>query len=263
MILDEIVAHKRREIEADRRDRPLDKVREQADEAPPPLDFRAALAGGDTVAMIAEIKRASPSAGLIREDFDPARLAAAYRDAGAAALSVLTDRRYFQGRLAYLAEARRAARLPTLRKDFVVDPYQLYQARAAGADAVLLIVRVLSPPELDELLELAGRLGMAALVETHEPSEVERAIHAGAEIIGINNRDLDTLEIDLHATEAMSVMVPTDRVLVSESGISARADVERLAESGIDAILVGQSLMASPDVCEAARRLVGVPRCPR
>ncbi|MFO7898386.1 MAG: indole-3-glycerol phosphate synthase TrpC, partial [Planctomycetota bacterium] len=232
MILDDIMAHKREEVEAARRDRPIDELEAEASDAPPPLPFAAALTDRDTVALIAEIKRASPSAGLIREDFDPARIAACYREAGAAALSVLTDRRFFRGRLADLRRAKAAARLPTLRKDFVLDPYQVYEARAAGADAILLIVRVLSDEQLRGLLDVARGLGMAALVEAHAADEVERAVAAGARTIGVNNRDLDTLAVDLHTTEVLAPQIPADRVIVSESGIAARSDVERLARCG-------------------------------
>lgn len=260
MILDRIVAHKLEEVAAARHATPIEDVRARAAEAPPARDFRGALLAGRAVALIAELKRSSPSAGLIREDFDPAAIAACYREAGAAALSVLTDARYFGGNLAFLAEARDAAPVPALRKDFIVDEYQIYEARAAGADAVLLIVRVLRDDQLAALLSLAGELGMGALVETHSREEVARAVEVGAPIIGINNRDLDTLATDLRTTQQLAGEVPADRVLVSESGIASRRDVESLADAGVHAVLVGQTLMQSADITAAARQLVGVPR---
>jgi indole-3-glycerol phosphate synthase len=263
MILDRIVEHKRREVAEAAERRPLEQVRAEAEAAEPPRDFRAALAERSEVALIAEIKRSSPSAGLIRADFDPARIAKWYAEAGAAAMSVLTDAAFFGGSLDFVAQARAAAPMPALRKDFVIDAYQVFEARAAGADAVLLIVRILSDEQLVEYLGLARRLGMAALVETHSREEVARAVTAGADILGINNRDLDTLTIDLETSRTLARDVPPGCVLVSESGIQARGEVERLAAGGIDAILVGQTLMQSDDVARAARELTGVPRFKR
>ena len=260
MILDDIVQHKRAEVAASRRSRPPEEVRARARAAPPPRDFRRALAERADIALIAEIKRSSPSAGLIREDFDPAAIAASYAEAGAAALSVLTDERFFRGMLDDLAQARAAAPLPALRKDFIIDEYQVYEARAAGADAVLLIVRILPDEQLAAYAALARELGMAALVETHNAEELSRAVGAGADLIGINNRDLDTLTVDLGTTEALAPSVPAGRVLVSESGIGSRGDVERLAGCGVHAVLVGERLMRSEDIAAAARRLTGVPR---
>lgn len=260
MILDEIVLHKRQEVADAQVRRPMTDVRAAAERAPEPRDFRGALADRPDVALIAEIKRSSPSAGLIREDFDPAVIADCYRTAGAAAMSVLTDERFFAGRLEYIALARAAASVPVLRKDFIIDAYQVYEARAAGADAILLIVRILSDEQLGDYLVLARSLGMAALVETHSAEEIERAIRAGAVIIGINNRDLDTLTVDLATTESLAEQIPPDRVIVSESGISSREDVERLSACGVCAVLVGETLMRSPDITEAARALVGVER---
>jgi len=260
LILDEIVQHKRVEVAASREQRPLAVVRGDAGAAPAPREFRRAISGRPDVALIAEIKRSSPSAGLIREDFDPALIADCYRAAGAAAMSVLTDERFFAGKLEYVAQARAASSLPVLRKDFIIDEYQVYEARAAGADAILLIVRILSGGQLGEYLVLARELGMAALVETHTADEVARALRSGADIIGVNNRDLDTLTIDLATTERLVRGIPPGHVIVSESGISSRKDIERLAACGIDAILVGETLMKSDDIADAARTLAGVPR---
>jgi indole-3-glycerol phosphate synthase len=265
MILDEIVRHKRAEVAAAKQRRPLAAIEAeleavQADNARQLRDFRAALADRGDVALIAEIKRSSPSAGLIRADFDPATIAGWYRDAGAAALSVLTDERYFGGRLEFVEQARAASSLPILRKDFVIDRRQLIEARLAGADAVLLIVRILSDDELTALLGAARALGMAALVEAHDADEVRRAVDADAELIGVNNRDLDTLTVDLAVTERLAELVPPDRVLVSESGVHSRADVARVAAAGAKAVLVGQHLMSQENVTAAARELVRVPR---
>ena len=260
MILDEIVLHKRQEVADSQQRRPMADVRAAAESAPEPRDFRRALTDRPDIALIAEIKRSSPSAGLIREDFDPAVIADCYHVAGAAAMSVLTDERFFTGRLEYIALARAAASVPVLRKDFIIDEYQVCEARAAGADAILLIVRILSDEQLGEYLVLARSLGMTALVETHNAEEIERAVRSGAVIIGINNRDLDTLTVDLATTESLVEQIPSDRVIVSESGISSREDVERLARCGVSAVLVGETLMRSPDIAEAARALVGVER---
>ena len=260
MILDEIVQHKLVEVAGSREKRPLAVVRADAGAARPPRDFRRALHDRADVALIAEIKRSSPSAGLIREDFDPGVIADCYRAAGAAAMSVLTDERFFTGKLEYVAQAKAASSVPVLRKDFIIDEYQVYEARAAGADAILLIVRILSDGQLGEHLVLARELGMAALVETHTAKEVGRALRSGADIIGVNNRDLDTLTIDLATTERLVRGIPPGRVIVSESGISSREDIERLAASGIHAILVGETLMKSADITDAARSLTGVAR---
>jgi indole-3-glycerol phosphate synthase len=260
MILDRIVEKKREEVAERRRIEPLEAIRACAESASPPLDFRSALVDRPDVALIAELKRRSPSAGLIRKDFDPAAIARAYRAGGAAALSVLTDESFFGGRLEYLAAAKSAAQLPVLRKDFVIDEYQVYEARAAGADAVLLIVRILSGTQIAEYLALARDLGMAALVEAHDRAEVGRALDAGADIIGVNNRDLDTLKISLDTTGELAACVPPGRVLVSESGIGSREDVEHLAGRGVHAVLVGETLMKSADLERATRELTGVGR---
>ncbi len=255
-ILREIIAHKRAELERARA--PLAELRAAALDAPLARDFAAALCGDD-VRVIAEIKRASPSEGAIREqDFDPAAIASGYEIAGAAALSVLTDGRYFGGHLDHLRAARAAVEIPVLRKDFVIDERQVIEARAAGADAVLLIVAVLDGGRLAELLALARELGMAALVEAHDETEVEAALAADARVIGVNNRDLRSFAVDLATTERLAAMVPADRVLVAESGVHTRADVERLAAAGADAVLVGTTLMRADDPGEALEELTGV-----
>lgn len=256
MILDEIIAWKREEV-AERRQRvSLESLRQAAELAPPCRDFAGALRRPG-ITLIAEFKRRSPSRGDILPGGDPAEMAQIYGDAGAGALSVLTDARYFGGSMDDLARARQAVLLPCLRKEFVIDPYQVYEARAGGADAVLLIVRVLEDETLRELLEIARELGMAALVETHSAGEVRRAVEAGAEIIGINNRDLDTLSMDLETTTRLRPLVPGHVLLVSESGIRTREDVQRLEDGGVDAVLVGESLLVSGDPGRKIRELLG------
>jgi indole-3-glycerol phosphate synthase len=207
--------------------------------------------------VIAEVKKASPSKGVIRANFVPAALGQAYRDAGAHAISVLTDTPFFQGSLDHLVAVREAVDLPILRKDFHVDPYQLWEARAAGADAVLLIVAALLPPELTDLLHLCRELTLTALVEVHTRQELETALASGARLLGINNRDLKSFEVSLDTTFALVPFIPAEAVLVSESGISQPEDVARLASAGVDALLVGEGLLRHTDVGEALRRLLG------
>ncbi len=249
MILDEILAQKRLEVAERKLVRPL------PDPVGQPRSFSYALRQPG-VAFIAEIKRKSPSGGELRPGASAADLAAMYKSAGAAALSVLTDARYFGGTDDDLVSARAVSGLPALRKDFVVDPYQIYEARALGADAVLLIVRALSDLELGEMLDLTQRLGMDALVETHSAAEVDRALHAGATIIGVNNRDLDTLVTDVSLAPRLRSMVPPECVFVAESGISQPAQVSELLAAGVDAILIGESLLRSPDPGAKLRNLV-------
>jgi indole-3-glycerol phosphate synthase len=254
-ILDQIIAHKRDELAALKVERPLEEVRAEAARAEPPRAFEAALRR-DGISLVAEVKRASPSKGLLRPDLDPAALAREYESSGASAISVLTDERFFQGSLADLREVRHGVRLPVLRKDFLLEPYQVFEARAAGADAVLLIAAVLGRDELQELLELAHENGMAALVEVHDEKDLESALSARPRIVGVNNRDLRTFEVDLATTERLRPMVPQDLVLIAESGIHARADVERMAAAGVNGVLVGESLLRAADVGARLRELV-------
>ncbi|MDR7522441.1 MAG: indole-3-glycerol phosphate synthase TrpC [Armatimonadota bacterium] len=246
MVLDEIVAHKRQEVAASRTVVPPGEMEARALAAPPPRDFAAAIAG-PPVRLIAEVKRASPSAGGIRRDADPAVFARHYQRAGAAAVSVLTDRRYFSGHTDDLLAVRRAVSLPVLRKDFVVDPYQVYESRALGADAILLIVGTVPSRDLAALGRLAGRLGLTPVFEVHTEAQVDEALEAGARVIGINNRDLQTLQVDLDTTVRLRPRIPRGRVVVSESGITTPDDVVRVCGAGIDAVLVGTALMASAD----------------
>lgn len=253
-ILDRIVARKREEV----RDLHLapDAVR-----ATPVRDFAGALRRSDqTVALIAEVKHASPSKGVLIEPFDPAALAHAYAMGGATALSVLTDRDFFQGSLADLQAARAQASLPVLRKDFVIDAKQIAEARGAGADAVLLIVAILDEALLRDLHQAASEHGLSALVEVHSEAEMERALKSAARLIGINNRDLHHFAVDLGVTQRLARLAAPEVTLVAESGIFTRADVEAVAEAGAHAILVGESLVRAPDVAAQLRVLTGVRR---
>jgi indole-3-glycerol phosphate synthase len=259
-LLDEIVAAKRVEIAAAKQARPEAQLRLTAAKAPPVQDFFAPLAAPGPIRLIAEVKKASPSAGLIRADFNPAEIARTYERHGAACASVLTDGPYFQGSLDDLRTVRAAVRLPILRKDFILDAYQLYEARAAGADAVLLIAECLDDCNLRKLHNQAVTLGMTALVELYDAENLTRVFDAGATLIGVNNRDLRTFKTDLEHTLRLRERIPDECVLVSESGIRSRADVERLAAAGVDAILVGESLMASPDIGTAVDALLGKTR---
>lgn len=255
-VLERILAHKRKEVAAAMRARPLGEVQAAAAAAPAARDFAGALRRRG-VSLIAEVKRRSPSAGLIRPAFHPRRIARIYEAHGAAAISVLTDERFFGGSLGILRQVRRAVGIPVLRKDFVVDRYQLYEARAAGADAALLIAEVLRPTELAGMLAEAAEMGLACLVEAHSLPAVRKAVAAGAEIVGINNRDLRTFTTDLRTTRRLAERIPDDRVVVSESAIRTRHDVEQLAAWGADAILVGEALMRRRQIGRAVDELLG------
>ena len=257
-ILERIVETKRREVEALRTRVP--ELRSSAEGAPPTRDFRAALTAGDSVAVIGEIKRRSPGAGPIRPDLDPVQLAPTYETGGAAALSVLTDEEYFGGKIDDLTSARGLVGVPVLRKDFLIDPSQVYQARAAGADAVLLIVRILDDLLLRALRLLAEDLGMTALVEAHDGEEVDRALASGARVLGVNNRNLRTFETRLEVTLGLLDRIPADVVLVSESGVRTQDDVHMLGEKGVDAVLVGESLLRQDDPGQGVSRLTGQAR---
>lgn len=254
--LERICERVRERVAARQAETPLAVLRERAERAGPPRPFAEALATPGEVSLIAELKQASPSRGLIRADFDAADLARAYQEGGARALSVLTEPDFFRGSYRYLESAREATRLPILAKDFFLSPYQIYEARARGADAVLLIVASLSEEELREYRQLAEGLGLAVLVEVHSEAELERALAAGARIIGINNRNLHTFEVDLAVTERLAPRVPPGVLKVAESGVSGPEDVRRVAAAGVDAVLVGETLMRSDDVAEATRALL-------
>jgi indole-3-glycerol phosphate synthase len=258
MILDDIVADKREELARAKAETPLRELEVRISQQDVPLAFASALRG-DGVSIIAEVKKASPSKGLLCPDFDPVRLARAYAEGGAAAISVLTEVNYFQGSLDYLLQIKSAlepVRMPLLRKDFIFDPYQVYEARAYGADAILLIAAILEDGQLDDLITLAAELGMQCLVEVHDRNELERVLRGNAQIIGINNRDLRTFEVDIRATERLRPLIPPDRVVVSESGISRREDIDVLWGWGVNAALVGEALVVADDIVARLRELI-------
>jgi len=256
-ILDKIVATKREEIERAKALRPASQLENDLPHAPPVRDFLAALAPPGPIALIAEVKKASPSRGIIRPDFDPVEIARTYQRHGAACISVLTDGPHFQGSLDDLRRVRAAVDLPLLRKDFILDPYQVLEARLAGADAVLLIAECLDDARLRSLYERILALGMTPLVELFEPENLDRVLRLGAKLVGINNRNLRSFEVDLEHTLRLKQRVPADRLVVGESGIRTRDDVLRLEAAGVRAMLVGETLMASPDVGAAVDRLLG------
>jgi len=258
MILNRIVADNLRELETRKLSFPLEELKRVASEQPPPLDFASALRG-DRIQLIAEVKKASPSRGVIRPDFNPVEIAQTYASNGASAISVLTEARYFQGSLNYLRDIRNAPgnkRLPLLRKDFIHDPYQVYESRSYGADSLLLIVAILRPEKLEELLRLSQQLGMSCLVEVHSEAEVEIALRSRARIIGINNRDLRTFAVDLTVTKRLRPLIPSDIIVVSESGIKDRSDMVKLRKWGVDAVLIGESLLSAPDITAKMKELL-------
>jgi len=256
-ILDQIVETKRQEIETAKTARPVQSLVDQLESAPPVRNFLGALAAHGPIKLIAEVKKASPSKGLIREDFDPLQIAQCYQQHGATCLSVLTDEHYFQGSLQYLSEIRQSVNLPVLRKDFVLDCYQVVEARVAGADAVLLIAECLDDDQLQVLHDQVVDLGMTPLVEFYEQQNLQRVIDIGAQLIGVNNRNLQTFETDLNHVIQLRSQIPQDRLLVGESGIHGHEDAQRLANAGIDAMLVGEHLMAAEDIGAAVKQLLG------
>jgi indole-3-glycerol phosphate synthase len=256
-ILDKIVATKRVEIEHAKASVPERELRARLADAPAVRNFFTPLAAAGPIKLIAEVKKASPSAGVIRADFDPVSIARTFEAHGATCVSVLTDEPFFQGRLEYLTQIRAAIQLPVLRKDFILDTYQLVEARVAGADAVLLIAECLDDCNLRKLFNECCELGMTPLVELYEPENLPRAFDAGATLIGVNNRNLHTFEVDLEHTIRMRDRVPDECVLVGESGIKTRADAQRLEAAGVDAMLVGESLTREPDIGNAVDRLLG------
>jgi len=259
-ILDKIVAVKREEIAAAKKKLPLEAMRADAESRVLTRDFEGALrrkiAAGKS-AVIAEVKKASPSKGVLREDFIPADIAQSYAEHGAACLSVLTDRQFFQGQPDYLKQARASCDLPVLRKDFMVDPYQVYESRVMGADCILLIAACLEDGQMAELEQIARSLDMAVLVEVHDAAELQRALRLRTPLVGINNRNLRSFEVSLDTTLGMLNDVPKDRLLVTESGILGPADVQRMRDAGVHAFLVGEAFMRAPDPGQALAALFG------
>jgi len=254
-MLDKIITKKREEVEQRKKALPLARLEEHAIQRELPMDFASALRGND-IRLIAEIKRASPSRGILRSQINPAELARIYSRGGAVAISVLTETNYFQGSIDDIEAARKAVKLPLLRKDFIFDHYQVYESRAYGADAMLLIVAILSQMQLEELLSLSHSLGLKCLVEIHNESELERALMSKAEIIGINNRDLATFTVDIHTTQRLRPLIPEGKIVVAESGIKSRDDVKKLKEWRVNAILVGEALVTADDILTKMKELI-------
>jgi len=258
-ILDEIMAFHRENLPKVMAEVSLEDLRAMAAVAPRPRDFEAAVRAPG-VSLIAECKKASPSKGLLVPHYDPVRLAKTYEQAGARAVSVLTDTRHFQGTLAHLRDVREAVRLPVLRKDFIFHPYQVYEARVAGADAILLIAAVLGDADLGRLQALARQLGMAVLVEVHTEAELARVLPLAPGIIGVNNRDLQTFEVDFANTARLRALIPGEIAVVGESGLKTPEDIRAMARAGVDAVLIGETLVRSKDVAATARALVAAGR---
>lgn len=257
-ILEKIVHHKRDELVTAKAKSSIESVRRACSEAAPPRDFLAALQLPDAIGLIAEVKKASPSKGIIREDFDPVSIAIDYETAGASCVSVLTDEHFFHGHRNYLVAVSKAVRLPALRKDFIIDPWQVYDARAAGADAVLLIAECLDAVQLKELHALINELGMTALVELYDRDNIDKVMACSPTLVGVNNRDLNTFEVNLEHSIEIRKSLPDDITFVSESGISTHAEVLRLQDANVDAILVGESLMRNRNIVAATHKLLGI-----
>jgi len=254
-MLNKIIAKKREEVEQRKRSLPVSTLKERITRQKGPLDFALALSG-DSTRLIAEVKRASPSRGLLCPNFHPVELAKTYAQGGAAAISVLTEVNYFEGSIDHLAAIREEVKLPLLRKDFIFDQYQVYESGAYGADALLLIAAILSQEQLEELLSLSRSLGLSCLVEVHDEAEVKRALLSGAKIIGINNRDLNTFTVDINTTRRLRPLIPQGRVVVSESGIRSRGDIEKLKGWGVNAVLMGEILVTADDIPTKMRELI-------
>jgi len=256
MFLDKIVAEKQKELAQRQKTTPLPQLEDAIKEKPLPLDFAAALKG-DSLSLIAEVKRASPSKGALRPDLDPVRLAESYVRGGAVAISVLTEESYFKGSGRDLEAVKKALpNVPLLRKDFIIKPYQVYESRAWGADALLLIAAILDDVELEGLLSLSHELGMQCLVEVHKEEELERALAQDIKIIGINNRNLQTLEVDIDVAKRLCHLIPPDKIVVSESGIKGPGDIEKLKEWGIQAVLIGEALVTADDAAARIKELL-------
>lgn len=254
--LENILADKKIEVESLEESRPISALLDMIKERKHPRDFHRAISH-EKLQLIAEIKKASPSRGLLRPDLDPVSLAKIYQDCGSAAISVLTDEQYFQGKLEYLGQIKEAVSLPLLRKDFIIDEYQVYESAAFNADAILLITTILTREKLEKLIKLCQTLGLDYLVEVHNEAELEQALTSHARIIGINNRDLNTFEVDINTTQRLIPLIPQGFTVVSESGIKTRGDILKMMEYGVNAILVGESLVTSNDIPAKIKELMG------
>jgi len=254
-MLDKIIAQKREEVEQRKKVATITYLQERITRQKLPLDLALALKG-DHIRLIAEVKQASPSRGMLSPNFNSIKLAQTYAEGGAAAISVLTEANYFMGSIEHLAAIKEAVGLPLLRKDFIFDPYQVYESRAYGADALLLITAILSQEQLKEFVSLSHSLGLRCLVEVHNEGELERAVLSGAEIIGINNRDLNTFTVDIATTRSLRPLIPQERIVVSESGIKSKGDIGKLRKWGVDAVLVGEALVTAGDVRAKMKELL-------
>jgi indole-3-glycerol phosphate synthase len=254
-ILDNIVQHKKKDIEHNRKKVPLDVLKENIARGKKPLNFSSAIKG-NKIRLIAEVKKASPSRGILCPDFKPVEIALAYAENGAAAISVLTESKHFMGDLKYLERIRKKVNLPLLRKDFIFDEYQVYESAASGADALLLISAILSQSQLEGLISLSHVLGMQCLVEVHNEKELERVLLCDADVIGINNRDLNTFNVNTDTTRRLCAIIPAERIVVSESGIKKRSDITKLKKWGVNAILVGESLVTAKDIPAKIKELI-------
>lgn len=258
-ILDKIILQKQSDLAVMAAQRPLPEIQRRIDSAPPVRDFLSALKSRHPMGLIAEVKKASPSAGLIRADFHPVQIARTYAENGAACISVLTEEHFFQGHLSYLEQIRAEVQIPVLRKDFIIDPYQVWEARASGADCILLIAECLDDDQLHTLAGLSQQLGMQSLVEVYDPENVARVLDLNLPLIGVNNRDLRTFTTDLQHTIRLREQIPAEIMVIGESGIHTRDDVQRLEAAGVHGILVGESLMRSEDIGAGVRQLLGKP----
>ncbi|AGB40387.1 Indole-3-glycerol phosphate synthase [Halobacteroides halobius DSM 5150] len=256
MILDRIVKHKKEEVKEEKSKESLKELKLRINDLPGTRDFKAALKKPG-VSLIAEVKKASPSKGVIKAEFNPEEIVKEYQTAGARAVSVLTDQKFFQGQLDYLRLVKEKVKLPILRKDFIIDPYQIYQARAYRADAILLIAAILTTQQLRDYLILANKLDLDVLLEVHNREELYQALEVDADLIGINNRNLKVFEVDLATTLGLQRLVPNDKVIISESGIKTKSDINLLAKHNIDGVLVGESLMKSDDISAKVKELIG------
>ena len=255
MILDKIHAYKLKEVAENKKLVSIESLKERCKDVQGAIKSGMVLKRENRIKFIAEVKKASPSAGIIRDDFNYIDIAKEYEAGGASVISVLTDKEFFKGDLKYLSEIKETVSLPALRKDFIIDPYQIYEARVAGADLVLLIARILNKEEINAFLALSHELGMECLVEVHDNDELETVLETEAAIIGINNRNLDTFETNLDTTLQLRQRIPEGKIIVSESGIKTRADVLVLEEAGVDAILIGETLMRSKDISQKIKEL--------